>query len=200
MKIYIILSQTNTNFGRIIRFLTHYPYNHVSISTDKTKGPLYSFARYHYNAPFVGGFVEESFLRYLFYGQDVKMRIYSIDVSETQFKKFESIIKHYSQKNSNYIYNTFDALGIHIVPSEHKQTCISFIFSILKDLQILSNNKASKTIKAISEQLEQYPYIDTTLSPLDHNAYTWGNDNYCKKVPFKVVIKDTIKHFQRLLS
>ena len=64
-SIYVIFLQTPFKIGKLIRFVTNYKYNHTSISFSENADVLYSFARYNKNSPFVGGFVEESPLRYI---------------------------------------------------------------------------------------------------------------------------------------
>ena len=134
--IYIMFSHTNTKMGKIIQFFSNYTYNHVSISVDSSLQPLYSFARYHYNAALVGGFVEESPLRYIWDGRDTTIRIYDLVISEEQFKKFEIIISLYRKKSTQYIYDHFYFFRKDTCRSKYQHTCLSFVVDILKDLQI----------------------------------------------------------------
>ena len=46
-SVYVILSATELKMGKIIRFLTRYKYNHVSITLDDELRYMYSFSRYH---------------------------------------------------------------------------------------------------------------------------------------------------------
>ena len=62
----IVASRTPSFLVQIIRLATKFKHNHVSISLNDDLVPLFSFARYNYNSPFHGGFVEESWLRYLY--------------------------------------------------------------------------------------------------------------------------------------
>lgn len=198
-NIYIMMSHTNTIFGKLIRFFSNYPYNHVSISSNSTLQPLYSFARYNYNSPLVGGFVEESILRYLYYNKCTPIRVYRIEVSEEQFQKFQFLIDLYYRESQKYIYDTFGIFYYNIKSSKYHQTCLSFTVSILQDLQIIPVNTSYKTIEDLAQSLSSFSHTDTVLSNKHSTAYLWGNDKYYEKVPFVKKLKDTFLHFQKLL-
>lgn len=197
-NIYIMLSCTNTSIGKLIRLFSNYKFNHISLSSSSSLQPLYSFARYNYNSPFVGGFVEESIRRYLFYKKNTKVRIYKIEVDEKTFKKFQLIMKNYSDKNSEYIYDTFGIFYGSILTNPYQQTCLSFSVSVLKELSLLSSNAHVKNIKEFEEILTSFPYDDTQLFYKESDSYVWGNDNYYKKIPYLKVIKDTLFHFKKM--
>lgn len=198
-SIYIMMSHTNTTIGKLIRFFSKYKYNHISISSNSTLQPLYSFARYHYNSPLVGGFVQESILRYLYNNQDVPIRIYNIEITESQFQKFESIMLLHSNESPKYIYNTFGLFFNNKNLCPYSQTCLSFTESVLKDIEILSSDINIKNIKDLANHLSIYPYTDTTLTIMSKISYNWGNDMYNKKVPIHKIIHDTFTHFHKLI-
>ena len=84
--IYIMFSSTPSKMGSFIRFMTGNKYNHVSLSFREDLGHLYSFARYYKNTPFVGGFVEESVLRYFLLGSEtVRVKICKIPISDEKY-------------------------------------------------------------------------------------------------------------------
>ena len=78
----IVASRTPSFLVQIIRLATKFKHNHVSISLNDDLVPLFSFARYNYNSPFHGGFVEESWLRYLYRDNDISVSIYSISITK----------------------------------------------------------------------------------------------------------------------
>lgn len=53
--VYIVLSATPTIPARIIRLLSGHVYSHVSITSDRSLGELYSFCRRYKYFPFPGG-------------------------------------------------------------------------------------------------------------------------------------------------
>lgn len=198
--IYIMLSHTNTKIGKMIRLFTDYPYNHISISTNSSLQPLYSFARYHYNAALIGGFVEESPLRYLFYGKDTPIRIYDITVTEKQFQQLESSLNIYIKNKSKYLYDNFYFLRNDKKRSLYHHTCLSFAVSILKELDILTSDTQINTIKQFAESLSSFSFIEMKLDTQAKTLYTWGNDEFYQETPSKLIFMNTINHFRKLLS
>ena len=195
-NIYVMLSCTNTFIGKLIRIFSNHGFNHISLSSSSSLQPLYSFARYNYNSPLVGGFVEESIRRYLFYKKDTKIRIYKLEVDEETFKKFELMMKTFSDKNYEYTYDTFGIFHGNFLRNPYQQTCLSFSVSVLKELSLLPSDIHIKSIKEFEETLAASPYEDTQLYYNKLDSYIWGNDSYYKKVPYLKVIKDTVFHFK----
>src|SRR5690554_1505697 len=92
-KIYVVLSATPTRIGLIIRTLTGSSFNHASISLTNDLSEMYSFARYHANNPFVGGFIKE-FPQRLTLGKDsdVFINVYEIPVNKAEYDKIRTFI------------------------------------------------------------------------------------------------------------
>lgn len=198
--IYVLLSQTNTKTGAFIRFASGYEFNHISISANENLQPLYSYARYNYNSTFVGGFIEESLLRYFFQCNRFKARIYTIDVSDIQYEAFQSMIATYMEEREKYIYDTLGVLPWYTSDSKYHKTCLSFVISVLKELDLIPADTKSNTIKKFESCLSKYPCKDTYLEKDPNTTYTWGNDKFYEKVPSKQVFKNTITHFKKLFS
>ena len=59
-QIFILVSQTGTGMAKLIRCVSRYPYNHVSLTLDPSLTKWYSFARYVRDVPLHGGLVSES--------------------------------------------------------------------------------------------------------------------------------------------
>ena len=91
--IYVILSSTHCRVGSFIRLVTRNKYNHASISLDPDFKKLYSFARYHQDAPLYAGFTEESPLRYKNNYKYAGIKIYKIPVTKKQYNNTKKHIK-----------------------------------------------------------------------------------------------------------
>lgn len=127
--VYIMASQTDTGIARLIRAVTHYPYNHVSLTLDPQLTHWYSFARYTQDAPLYGGFIHESPARLLGKDGSTNVRIFRVDIPEKSALELERMLPLANRRDSGLIYNHFDAvacsLGIRVpVPGCH--TCLSF--------------------------------------------------------------------------
>ena len=165
--LYVMVSQTDTGIARMIRTVTHYPYNHVSVTLDPSLGSWYSFARYIQDAPFYGGFIRETPARLLGRRGNTQVRIFRVDIPEDSAKKLESLLPLASRLDSGLIYNHFDAaasaLGCRVpVPGCH--TCLSFACSIL--------DREFRTIRELCEALSPWVFYEGPLCHLSLPAET----------------------------
>lgn len=145
-KIYIVFSSTQNKMGRMIRGITKFEYNHVSVSVDGMK-TLYSFARYYRDTPLSGGFVRESRARYLCEKHPARVAVCAIDVTEAQHAKAKKFIENFSANGRYYIYNLASAAvsPIHIrIPISRAYTCVEFAAKLLTEVGVLSYRDARK--------------------------------------------------------
>lgn len=142
-KVYIILTYTGTILSRIIRLFTRAEYAHSSISLDQNLDRMYSFGRINPYFPFWGGFVHENpnwgtFKRF----KNTKAIIYSLDVTEEQYKKVEELINCFIENKKEYHFNylgTFlSALKIKY-EKKNKFYCSEFVKYILDEANIETN-------------------------------------------------------------
>lgn len=132
--LYVMVSRTETGIARIIRAVSGYPYNHVSVTLDPTLRSWYSFARYVQSAPLYSGFIRESVRRLCAGAGDAMVRIYRVEIPQLNAARLEQLLPLAGEPDSGLIYNYFDAmanaLGCHLpVPRCH--TCLSFACEIL---------------------------------------------------------------------
>ncbi len=174
-NLYIVLSKTNTKVGQAIRLITWNDYNHVSISLDESLQPLYSFARRKNGSPLDGGFVEESWLRYLYRDKDAKVKVFTLPVEDKIYNEIADHIKKMQENNNKFDY---DFKGL-ILKREHEinRTCVSFAEDILR---IASNNKNLnlRNIKEIAMYLRGSAEEERVIRASEKEAFVWGNDRY----------------------
>ncbi len=147
--LYVMASRTDTGIGRMIRFVSGYPYNHISVTLDGSLRSWYSFARYVQDAPFYSGFVRESAQRFCAEGGDAQVRIYAVPIPEKHAAGLEKLLPLANRTDSGLIYNYFEALACSMgfplsVPQCY--TCLSFACELL-DLSCHS-------IRQLCEELE----------------------------------------------
>lgn len=194
-NLYIVVSKTNTFIGKIIRFVTHCKYNHVSISLSNELQPLYSFARFNINSPIVGGFVEESWLRYLMNNKNVIARIYNIPIDIEDYERIKDELSNFSHNKSKYMYDTFGAICKKCKKKKsNKYTCLSFVNKILNEVNIPSVNSENKNINDLCNNLEPFFNKDIVIYPKQKGGYVWGNDEYYIRKDKLMVIEDTLRH------
>ena len=135
-KIYIVLSYTGTILSKIIKLYTRKDYSHVSISLDKDLTQMYSFGRVHPYIPFWGGFIKESpdtgtFKRF----KNTKTIIYSMEVSDKDYKKIKEVIEDMFSKRKNYHFNVMGlitVMGHYHLKRENFFYCAEFVKYVLE--------------------------------------------------------------------
>lgn len=132
--LFILVSQTNTGIAKLIRGVSRYPYNHVSVTLDPGLGRWYSFARYMKDTPLFGGLVSESPERLCDPEGDIQVRVYRAEIPEQKARELERLLPLADKPESGLIYNHFDAvanaLGFRL-PLPRCHTCLSFACEIL---------------------------------------------------------------------
>lgn len=192
--IYVIVSRTDTNMGRLIRKATRYDFNHVSISFDPSLEPMYSFARVHINEAFAGGFIEESLNRYCMGNKKSLLRVYKISVSNEKYSRVYNEVKNMYENKEQYVYDLLGAVIGHrrIIErdSYRKYTCLSFATKMLSYLLPEIDTKSIKSIREVCNILDKYFIKEIHISD---EIYGWGNDMYYIKKGKVNVIIDTAK-------
>lgn len=141
-KIYIVLSYTGTLLSRIVKIYTKKEYSHVSISLDKNLNHMYSFGRINPYNPVWAGFVQESpkygtFKRF----KNAKTKIYSMEVSDEDYKMIKDEIHNIARDRKNYKYNLIGlitVIGNYHLKRNNAFYCAEFVKHVLScsNLQI----------------------------------------------------------------
>lgn len=142
MKIYLMLTDTNTVFSRTIKLYTKAEYNHSSIALDPSLLKPYSFGRKHAYNPFLGGFVEEDLSRHYFLR--AQCAIYSCEVSNQQYEKLVELLSFYNQTKDVYRYNLIGliTLALHInFDRSDAFFCSQFVATVLSESGICQFEK-----------------------------------------------------------
>ena len=111
-EIYIVLKHTGTVISKIVKAYTKKPFSHVSIALDKELQQMYSFGRLHPSNPFFAGFVHEyihkgTFKRFY----NTTSKIYSLEVTDEQYKKLKETIKEMEAQKKIYKFNILGLIG-----------------------------------------------------------------------------------------
>ncbi|WP_041556541.1 hypothetical protein [Carnobacterium sp. 17-4] len=134
MKIYLMLTDTNTVFSRAIKLYTKATYNHASIALEPSLLKPYSFGRKYAHNPFWGGFVEEDLSRHYF--SRAQCAIYACEVSEEQYKNLVELLSFYNQTKDIYRYNLIGlvTLALNIdFDRPDSYFCSQFVASVLNE-------------------------------------------------------------------
>lgn len=164
--IYLLISQTNTRFGKLIRKFGKIQYNHASIALDSELSEIYSFARQRHSLVLTGKLVRENISRFtLNRATHIDATIFKVPVTAEQYDEIRALIEEiYNDKE--YLYNLFSVLTYPLTKglSVYKAfTCNEFAMYVLK---ILGHE--------IKKPLYQYK-PDDLLEMLEDRIYYQGN-------------------------
>ena len=159
--LYLMVSRTETQIGRIIRVFSRYPYNHVSLSIDPTFREWVSFGRFRRDTPFYAGFIRETVERYLYQNEDTPIRLFRIEISPHKYMKLRQLFDRAGYGDTRLIYNIFEAVAsnFHLrlsIPGAY--TCLSFADRIL--------DKRYLTVRELCEDLRPYMIYEGPLASL----------------------------------
>ena len=191
-SLYVIFSATPYRMGRLIRFVTGEPYNHVSIATEQDLRHMYAFARRYYRTPFYGGFVTEQPCRYHHNGSTAQIEVYQLPLSDRQWATLQGRLQDMQRNPHRYLYNHLSAA---LAPIHRKVTvpdaftCAEFTVSILQELGFPFRANRFYTIGQIRERLSGFeiyqgefpapPENETSFfepRPLNHPIYASTRD------------------------
>lgn len=155
----VLFSATPYRMGRMIRFVTKEPYNHVSIALEEDLSKLYAFARRYYRTPFYGGFVTEYPYRYHHKGATAHVRICRIPVTREQLDALRLRMQAMDVHSHRYLYNHLSALTAPIhrkIAVRDAYTCAEFAVSVLSGLGLDFNTSRFYSIGDIADKLTSY--------------------------------------------
>ncbi|GBU11293.1 hypothetical protein AwErysi_09090 [Erysipelotrichaceae bacterium] len=143
MKIYIVVSQTRTLVGSVIRWYTKNEYNHVSIGLDETLEQCFSFARKNRWNPFFGGLVKEEFYDNPHYKKG-KIIVFTCDVSAEDYNAIKNRVHRMHADAHFYKYSYAAITGILLkrpLSRENKYTCAQFVAELLESIDLEVSSK-----------------------------------------------------------
>lgn len=197
--LYVIFSSIPNKIGKLIRTLTRYPYNHLSISLDPELKSMYSFARRYYSTPFYGGFVHESISRYHIRTKQSQVKLFRIPITLEQFNSLSRKLQTMLENNEHYIYNHLSAITS-IIHKNIKLTdaymCIEFVVEILHSIGIQIDPKAYYSIRDLEKILHKFAIYTGPIPETDMYDATF----YTRKPlphPWLATIVAFIEQFQR---
>ena len=200
--IYVIFSSTPYKMSKFIRAFTRNFYNHVSVSIDPNLECFYSFARKNKRAPFYGGFVQESKLRFVNKNKYSVIKIAKIPVNEKQFEKVSEILSNMKEHSEAYIYNTVSALVSVFgkkVTIKNAYTCVEFVMYLLRNAEIIENVNPYKnySIRMLEILLNDYTSFEGEIE-ISHES--WGEDKFNESKTTVSLVSLQVKSNLRLIG
>ncbi len=178
VKLYIMISRTDTFVGSLIRLFSGYHYNHISMTLDPDLKTWVSFARYHRTVPLFGGFIRETGERFLSKGQPIDVRIFALDLTGDQYDKLSQVFALAGTGSKNLRYNLFALVTASVsldLPISGAYTCLGFANRILG-----TDHRRFQTLDA---QLQDHLFYEGPLSGLIQDSGQ-RQDPYFTPIPF----------------
>ncbi|WP_088825623.1 MULTISPECIES: hypothetical protein [Listeria] len=173
MKIYILLTSTNTLLARTIQKSTGFPFSHVSLALDASLFNTYSFGRKSDLNPFQAGFVRENMHEPIF--QNATCIIYELQVSKEKYAQIKRSIHKMKRREKLYRYNFLGLFALLFqIPykRENHMFCSQFVGQTLLEADIKIDNIPPELLKpsdftafeplneVFSGQLKDYPIFE----------------------------------------
>ena len=159
--LYLMISRTDTQIGRIIRVFSRYPYNHVSLSIDPQLREWVSFGRFRKDTPLYAGFIRETAERYLSNDGDTPVRLFRLEISQGKYQQLKGLFANAGYGETKLIYNLYDAIAssVHVkIPITGAYTCLSFASMVL--------GKRYMSIRDLNDDLRPCMIYEGPLSSL----------------------------------
>ncbi|MBQ7065428.1 MAG: hypothetical protein IJN92_01270 [Lachnospiraceae bacterium] len=193
-NIYIVLSQTETGFARVLRTVGNLNYNHAAISLDKDLKELYAFARTEQYGYLTARLVRETTDRYLINAQDgIPILVYQIPVTKKQLNWVRSTINEI-MVDPKYMYNLFSVLTYPIFGgfTTYKAfSCIEFVAYILDHLGYdIGDSLPQCRPDDLRSILADYLYFDGNL--LDYISERTTSENYFRPLTVSLMCSTVI--------
>lgn len=132
--IYILLTDTGTLLGRMIKWYTKEPLSHASLVLDQELQEIYSFGRKKPGNPFNGGFVRENLEGTLL--RDASCVLYRCSVSHKTYDRLCRQVQEMHRCRHLYKYSVLGLLGVIINRAwcrENAFFCSQFVASVLEE-------------------------------------------------------------------
>lgn len=189
----ILFEKSNTNIGKLGRFVDTYPYTHVSISFDNEN--YFSFSRRKHHNPFDSGFMIEKMNYYAY--EDVQLKVYEVDVNKDKIEKIYEFINEVK----DYPFDIYGMIKMYMKHPREKTNaynCMSFVSRILQIIEIplIKKNYYENNIEDIENALINYGLKAEILKVNKME----NNDGYMDKVSIFEILKSFIEINKKLLK
>lgn len=201
--IYIVLSSTPYKVGKFIRIVTRKKYNHVSISFDANLHKLYSFSKYHENAPLYAGFTVESINRFEYNHKYSDIIIYKIPVTKKEYEEGNMLLNYMFEHKNRYVYNLFSAATTIFkkrILINNSYTCIEFAYEFLNRFDLLERSYRFFGFDNLDKELHRYIIYQGDVKNYITENDGWGEDNFRIKMKRKSYIGRTTLNVCRLIK
>lgn len=201
-SVYIVFSATPYKMGKLIRTVLHNQYNHISLSFDKNLSTMYTFARFHENAPLYGGFVSESPCRYQRSGHSAHLKVCRVEVPEENYRALRAFVEQMENGNRKFIYNLYSAMftPLHLrLMIRDSYTCAEFVGDALSIAGLDIPRGSFHSLKGL-ERLLAPSVIYEGPCTLYTELPGWGEDSFPERLGRISCFAATLRSIGRLTA
>jgi len=173
--IYVVLIESYTGLGKILKKVTGYRYEHIAVSLDKSLTEFYSYSRKQHHHPFAAGFMKEYRDYYAFEEyQKFYSKIFAIPVTDEQYNNIEAFIEEL-KGDEEQMFNLFAMLTtpiIHGFRIYKAHNCMDFTAKVIELAGVNLEKPFYKyDIPEIEKLLEGYPVKEGYVKRRDSADY-----------------------------
>ena len=145
--VYIVVTQSGTCISKVLRRMTHDPYNHVSLALDANLQKMYSYGRRRLRNPLVGGFVHETPQTGVFgHFRETDAVVVELPMGGAEYKKLQERMQEMYRHRKDYRYDFLGVLLAYFGKAKarhHKSYCSKFVAG---ELQTAGVTMPQKTV------------------------------------------------------
>lgn len=189
-RIYIVLIESYTGLGKVLKKFTGYRYEHIAVSLDKSLTEFYSFSRRQHHHPFAAGFMKEYRDYYAFEEyRKFYSKVFSLPVTDRRYSEIVALIDRCAG-DEEQIFNLFAMITtpvLHGVRIYKAHNCMDFTARVIELAGVKLDKPFYKyDIPDIEKLLEEYPHKEGYLRRIDSEGYA----KYTEKSDFFTAAKE----------
>lgn len=174
-RIYVVLIESYTGLGKILKNVTGYRYEHIAVSLDKSLTEFYSYSRKQHHHPFAAGFMKEYRDYYAFEKyRKFYSKVFSIPVTDEQYADIQALIERCANDDEQ-IFNLFAMITtpvLHGIRIYKAHNCMDFTARVIELAGIKLDKPFYKyDIPDIEKLLADYPHKEGYLKRIDSPDY-----------------------------
>ncbi len=197
--IYVVLIESYTGLGKILKKFTGYRYEHIAVSLDKSLTEFYSYSRRQHHHPFNAGFMKEFRDYYAFEEyQKFYAKVFAIPVNDEEMARITEFIERCGQDNEQ-MFNLFAMVTtpiIHGFRLYKAHNCMDFTAKVIELAGVpLAKPYYKYSIPDIEKLLALLPHKEGYIRRIDSKDY----DRYVEKSDLLTGIRE-FAHVIRTLT
>ena len=197
--IYVVLIESYTGLGKLLKKVTGYRYEHIAVSMDKSLTEFVSYSRKQHHHPFKAGFMREYRDYYAF--EEYKKfyaKIFALPVTLDRYRDIEKFIAK-CENDPEQIFNLFAMLTtpvLHGLQIYKAHNCMDFTAKVIELAGVgLAKPYYKYSIPDIEELLSYLPHKEGYIRRMDSPDY----DKYVEKSDIITGVKE-FAHVIRTLT